>query len=142
MDLTLPAGDIVLNIRVAVIVKTEHGYVLEKSKGGYYFVTGGRIKTNETSEEAARREIFEELGITLDHLKLKAVIELFFGPTEKRVQEICFVYSTTEVNALALHGAFGEYTIDQIKKLDVRPIVIQQVIDSSDDEILHISHRE
>ena len=60
MDLTLPIEDKILNIRVAVILKTKIGYVLEKSKNGYFFVLGGRIKINESSEQAARREVFEE----------------------------------------------------------------------------------
>lgn len=142
MDLTLPIGNITLNIRVAVVIKTEKGFILEKSNGGYFFVVGGRVKVNETSLDAAKREMFEELGLEVLSLKFKATIELFFGYKEEQVQEICFVYESQEINGLVLGEEFGFYTMSQIYEMDVRPSVIKQVLESNNDTVMHIIERE
>jgi 8-oxo-dGTP pyrophosphatase MutT (NUDIX family) len=90
-DLTIFVNDIKLNIRVAVIIETDEGYIFEKDpKWYYYFIVGGRIKTNETSVEAAKREIYEELGIELENFTIKAIVENFFEENNIKYQEICF----------------------------------------------------
>jgi len=142
MDLTIPLDSITLNIRVAVLIKKEGGFVLEKSKGGYYFPVGGRVKAGETSEEAAKREIFEELGIVVENVILKAVVELFFGNTNGHVQEICFVYSTPEVHNLNITNEFGVYTLEEIETIDFRPQIIKEVMMSDDNKILHLTMKE
>ena len=144
MDLTLPVKDMFLNVRVAVILKTENGFVLEKSKNfDGYFAVGGRMKINETSEEAAKREVLEEVGLVIkENLKLKAIIELFFGYEKERVHEICFVYILDGIHELKLSEGFGEYTIEQINNMDVRPLVIKQLFESKSDEFVHLTHRE
>lgn len=142
MDLTLPVEDKILNIRVAVILKTKIGYVLEKSKNGYFFILGGRIKLNESSEEAAKREAFEEVGVKLNELKLKAVIENFYtNNDEKQVQEICFVYLASSQENMNLIDGLAEYTTQQINDIDLRPIVLKQIILSEGKEISHFSLR-
>ncbi len=142
MDLTIPLEKITLNIRVAVLIKKEGGYVLEKSNGGYYFLIGGRVKAGETSEEAAKREAFEEIGVSVEGLKLKGIVELFFGPEDKRVQEICFVYTVSNINDIKLAEQFGVYTLEQIESLDFRPQIIKEIMKSDDDYVLHLTTKE
>jgi 8-oxo-dGTP pyrophosphatase MutT (NUDIX family) len=142
MDLTIPLEKVTLNIRVAVLVKKEGGFVLEKSKGGYYFLIGGRVKAGETSEEAAKREAFEEIGVSVEGLKLKGIVELFFGPEDKRVQEICFVYAVSNVNDINLAEEFSVYTLEQIESLDFRPQIMKEIIKSDDDHVLHLTMKE
>lgn len=131
-------------MRVAVILKTENGFVLEKDNNyGDYFAVGGRMKINETSEEAAKREVLEEVGLVIkENLKLKAIIELFFGPEKERVHEICFVYILDGIHELKLGEGFAEYTMEQINEMDVRPSVIKQLFESKNDEFVHLTHRE
>jgi 8-oxo-dGTP pyrophosphatase MutT (NUDIX family) len=64
MDLSIPIQDTTLYIRVAGIIKTNSGYLFEwdKSRQSYIYTVGGKIKLNETSEEALKREVFEEIG--------------------------------------------------------------------------------
>lgn len=142
MDLTIPLETVTLNIRVAVLIQKDGGFVLEKSKGGYYFPVGGRVKQGETSEEAARREVLEELGVTTQDLQLRGVIELFFGRENDRVQEICFVYTASVVGMLELAQEFGVHTVEQIESIDFRPQVIKEIMKSKEAGILHITMRE
>lgn len=142
MDLTIPLENITLNIRVAVLVKKEGGFVLEKSKGGYYFAVGGRVKAGETSKEAAKREVFEELGIIVEDFELSGVVELFYGPKDGRVQEICFVYHTPDINDLKLTDEFSVYTLEQIETIDFRPLVMKEIMKEGTGKVLHLVMKE
>ncbi len=137
MDLTLTVGNTILNIRVAVIIKTSKGYILEKHKDGYYFLLGGRIKAGESSEDGAKREVLEEIGVAPEGLKLKAIIENFFDTPEQKIHEICFVYTANDVNVLQLEEGLGEYPLSEIEHLDLRPNVTKEIITSTTDGILH-----
>ncbi len=138
MDLTIPLENITLNIRVAVLIKKGDGFVLEKSKKGYYFPVGGRVKAGETSEQAAKREVFEELGIVVENIKSRGLVELFFERDGNRVQEICFVYSVSDIDDLNLTDEFDVFTIDQIENIDFRPQLIKEVMRADRDTTLHL----
>jgi 8-oxo-dGTP diphosphatase len=142
MDLTIPLENITLNIRVAILIKKDGGFILEKSKGGYYFPVGGRVKVGETSEEAAKREISEELGVVIENIKLKAIIEQFFGPKDNRFQEICFVYSVPDMNDLKLNDDFGIYSLEQIETINFYPQIIKEAMKATNDDILHLTIKE
>ena len=65
-------------IRVAGLVEMENGYALmhrmnvkkkensTRPYGEYYVFPGGGLEANETLEECAKREIFEEFGINVE----------------------------------------------------------------------------
>ena len=95
MDLTIPVGDTILNIRAVVLVKVQGGYLFERHlKNGYYYAVGGRVQINESSVDSAVRELKEEINIDIkvEDLKLKAVIENFFE-IEKDVPLYFIVYN-------------------------------------------------
>ncbi len=59
-----------LNVVIGIIVDTEKKVLLNKRKkntilSGYWEFPGGKIKPNETLNQALSRELFEELGITI-----------------------------------------------------------------------------
>jgi 8-oxo-dGTP pyrophosphatase MutT (NUDIX family) len=138
MDLTLPIGDVVLNIRVALIVKTKKGFIFERHKTGYYFLVGGRVKAGESSEQAVRREAMEEIGIPIKNLKMKAIIENFYISHEKQVHELCFVYQTEEIVEKEFGKEFFIYNKAEIDKIDLQPKIMGEVIVSENKEILHL----
>ena len=74
MDLQIKLQDTTLKIRVAGLVKTSKGYLFEKNQEkGYVFTIGGKIMLNESSEDAIKREIEEEIGMNVKEIKLRSL---------------------------------------------------------------------
>lgn len=133
MDLTIPVKDSILNIRVAILAKTINGYLLEKNPGGFLYFIGGRIKINETSEEAAKREIYEEIGIHVEKFNFKTVVENFFISENQPIHEICFVYMVDkelEIDSKKLK--LVECSITDFKNTDIKPVAIRDFILNND----------
>ena len=135
----------------AVLVKVQGGYLLERHlKDGYYYAVGGRVQINESSVDSAVREIKEEINIDvkIEDLKLKAVIENFFGIEKERVHEIGFVYNLDlengkhliSLNDLELSGKMKIIKLEDMKDEDIRPIIIREIIEA-DSEFIHVVNR-
>lgn len=81
----------------------------------YLTPIGGGIEFGETSEQAARREIREEIGTEIDSLTLLGVLENLFTFEGKAGHEIVFVYeasfadsaffSKTDIQGVESNGA-------------------------------------
>lgn len=133
-DLTLNIDDSCLNIRVAVIAKTKNGYILERKRNtDYYFLIGGRIKINETSSEAAIREIKEEIDLEIKEadLEFKTIIENFFTYEVEKIKthELCFLYEIKEeLENINLKENFVECKLEEIKNLEIKPTVLQKLL--------------
>jgi len=138
MDLTIPVGDTVLNIRVALLIKNDQGYIFEKYNDEFCFVVGGRVKVGESSEEALKREVFEELGISFSNFTLKSIIENFYLYNERTVYEICFVYQTEDIFEKDLGPEFLVCSKSEIADLNLRPEIMKKVILDDGKEILHL----
>ena len=140
MDLTIPIENSILNIRVAVLVRTKKGFIIEKSPEGFFYFIGGRIKINETSEEAAKREIFEEIGIKIEKINFKIILENFFIEKNKKVHEICFVYSINEeLEVSNLVSSRIECPITDFANVDIKPKILKDYILSGDNKPYIIS---
>lgn len=139
MDLTVQIDTSKLNIRVAVILKTHDGYIFCESKQGYYFPVGGRVKINESSLEAAYREVQEELEYDMKTLTLCSVLENFFihDETNIKVHEFCFIYKCDDIISIELPEFFVELTEQEILEKDIRPILIKDIIAQTPSEIIH-----
>ena len=83
------------NFRVAGMFINGNKILLQKcKKDNYYSLIGGRVKYGETTFEALKREIEEELGIKISkrNTKLTNVSENFFNYEGKRFHELLFIY--------------------------------------------------
>jgi 8-oxo-dGTP pyrophosphatase MutT (NUDIX family) len=139
MDISIFLKDIKLNVRTAVLIETEKGYIFDKDKlDGFYYVVGGRIKINETSENAAKREIKEELGINIGKIKLKAIVESFFIYDNKKYHEICFYYKHKINGNIDLPENYFVFNKEEIKIKNIQPKIIYEMINSETDDIMHL----
>ena len=138
IDLSILVEDTIIYIRVACLIKTSRGFLFEKSRHGYVFALGGKIKLGESSYEAVTREIMEEVGIKVEKLKLRSVLENFFTNNNEKVQEICFLYETDEEFVNAIPEEFVEISIDDIDKYDIRPKKLVDIIKDEKESFKHI----
>ena len=87
--------DVKFNVRAGVIMKYKDTVLVEISRAGENSVIpGGRVKINEYSRDALKREIKEEMNIDLkdNQLSFKAMIENLFNSEGIDYHELFFVY--------------------------------------------------
>lgn len=104
-DLTLKAGDGLLNIRVGAIIMKDGKFLMcGNETQPYLYSVGGRVHFGETFEEAVKREVIEETGIPMEIDRLGFIHENFFyGDTWAKkgmlIQELSlFFYMKTPEN--------------------------------------------
>jgi ADP-ribose pyrophosphatase YjhB (NUDIX family) len=143
-DINIFLDDIKLSLRSAVIIKTDNGYIFEKDKlTGIYFIVGGTIRINELSEETAKREIFEEIGVKIENIKLKAIVErIFINDNKKKHHEIGFYYICNYKGKIKMPEGFFELKLNEIKNKNVKPKVIHDIIAEKNDSIMYFSMNE
>lgn len=97
-DLTVDIDDGILNIRVgAIIMRNNKILMVGNECSDYFYSVGGRVKFDESAEEAVIREVFEETGVKMEIERLGYVHENFFigdGKTNagKKIHEISFFF--------------------------------------------------
>ncbi len=95
MDLTFKTENGIFNYRVCAIIT--HGNKLLAMKNNntpYYFLPGGRVALNETADNAIKRELREELGISAKIVRPLWLAQTFFVEDEckEKFHELCVYY--------------------------------------------------
>ncbi len=130
MDISIPINNIKLNVRVSVLLETPKGFVFENDAGaGFYFPVGGRIKINEDSIEAAKREVEEELGIKITKTDYIATLENFFleGTQNMPFHEINIIHYA-KIDDIKCPKGFYIFNDETIKTVCIKPEVIKEMI--------------
>ncbi len=143
-DLMLTVDEIILNIRVGIIFKYHDKVMIEirKDRVGNSVIPGGRIKIDESREDALKREIREEMHYELDdsRIKYRDTIESFFDFDGKRFHEFFFVYQyemNEEIYQELLNikenqdNHITDYIFvgyDEFDKVDLLPMEIRDII--------------
>ena len=94
-DLSVMIDNVKFNYHAGLLIE-KGNKVLVECNPAIDFVTlpGGRVQTLESSMDALKREIKEEMNIELDseRIKMRALIENFFEMNEKKYHELYFLY--------------------------------------------------
>jgi ADP-ribose pyrophosphatase YjhB (NUDIX family) len=100
-DVSVMFDDIKFNYRVGLIIEKNNQIIIESSRVvDFSLIPGGRVKTLESTSQAIKREIKEEMGIDIEESEIvgKGLIQSFFKLDNKRYHELFFIYKLTLSN--------------------------------------------
>lgn len=136
MDITWETTNHTFNCRVASLIIKDDTILLEQRPNlSYLSLPGGRLKINESTEEALIREIKEETGYDIKVLKLVSVIENFYlnRHTNKPCHELLFIYTAEFLNLKAYESylpnheeseaTFIWYPISKLNEANFQPAI-------------------
>ena len=137
-NITFVNGENKFNFRVAILIENRDKFLLETA-GEFWNMIGGRVQFGESSLEAAKRELKEELNIEVDNLTLINISENFFEWMGKKQQEILFIYKATlsdeyeiiskdEFKCLDTDEVFKWHNKASIESLVCKPEIIKKLI--------------
>ena len=94
-DLSVMIDNVKFNYRAGLLIEKGNKVLVEYNPAiDFVTLPGGRVQTLESSMDALKREIKEEMNIELDseRIKMRALIENFFEMDEKKYHELYFLY--------------------------------------------------
>ena len=97
MNIKFEQKGTIFNYRIVAIIIKDNKVLFQKlEKDKFWAPIGGRCQLNETSIEAIKREIYEEIEVTeIKDLNLIWVVENFFNINNNNIHEISFYYNVT-----------------------------------------------
>lgn len=119
MDISFQTAEGRFNYRVAgLLIHDDKLLIMKDEHQSYYYVPGGRVMLNETSEDAIKREIREELSIEANVKRMLWVNENFFmeATLQEKFHEICFFY-LVELKNDELLSRGNEFTVNEDGKI-------------------------
>lgn len=111
VDCTFKFQDKVFNFRVGCIIINEKNeiFLTKNINEDYYFLPGGRVKFNETTADAVKRELLEELNLEVEDIKPLIFNENFFKNNSLNYHELATYYIVelrSMDNKLSLESSF------------------------------------
>ncbi len=99
--------------------------VCKKKNEDYYFFPGGHIEFGETSKEALKREIMEELGVKVESCEFIGGSEHFFVQKNVERHEVSLAFFTTledkKIESQEDHLDFFLFSKQELEKEKVFP---------------------
>jgi 8-oxo-dGTP pyrophosphatase MutT (NUDIX family) len=145
-DITIEIGTVCINIRVGGLIRNNGKILLCQIPGTtYWFLPGGRIKTNESSYEALARELLEELGSGFKINSPQISSENYFSSDNKNYHEIAFYYSVSwDGSPIVSKGkeSFIWINENKIHDYDIRPSFIKDYVSNGKTEMIHIIQKD
>ena len=141
----------------AIIVEDNCVLFAGNDNAKYLYSIGGAVHMNETSEDAVKREVFEETGIHYEIDRLAVIHENFFygdGATqlESLCHEVAFYYLMKPKGSRKLNsdsytsGGYKEtlywIPIDELGKYVAYPTFMRDYLKNMPNEIVHIVTNE
>ncbi len=156
MDVKIKSDEGNFKMRVAgLVIKEDKLLTVNICNNGFYCLPGGHVHLGESSAEAIKREIGEEVNLTCKNTKLLAIIENFFG-TSKKTHEVCYFYvvepnENIEVKDYSIienddgelkNLEFKWISLDKLREQDFRPSALIEKLEKRDFEFEHIITRD
>ncbi|MET0959299.1 MAG: NUDIX hydrolase [Psychrobacillus psychrotolerans] len=154
MDISFKTNEGRFNYRVGGLIVQDNKLLIMQDQGQpYYYIPGGRIKMNEKSEDAVKREVKEELGTEVNVNRILWVNENFFQEEtlKEKFHEVCFFYllelkdkeilkrgNKFEVDENGKIHMYYWKTLDEIKSINLYPQFLKEKITELPMHIQHI----
>ena len=149
-DISLMEDGYKLNYRTAAIITCGDRILLQRGmEVDFWNMPGGRVKFGESSLEAIKRELAEELDLHIENPKLIAYCENFFPFDGKNYHELLTVYQyelpkdhpvANMETFYALDNfnvIYGWFNKGEVKNIKCKPEIIYSLVTKSDDKIIH-----
>ena len=153
-DVSIKNGNSKFKFRVSGLIKKDGKILIQKIMDNpFYCLPGGHVGLGEDTLTAIKREVLEEIGKETKNERLFAIIENFFAGTEGGVyHELGFYYEveldgdieTKDYTIIENDDGVDkklEYkwvTIDELDKVDFRPVTLKEIIKQNPKAIAHI----
>lgn len=138
------------NYRLAALLEHDEKILIHQASGfDYTYIPGGRVEIGESSEDAVRRELQEELGISTEVISVPYVVENFFKYEEEIFHEVSlfFKVKTTDTDKLPKDGEERDNVIfywrhpSNIEDLNLKPEFLVDALAKISDKTEHIINR-
>jgi 8-oxo-dGTP pyrophosphatase MutT (NUDIX family) len=145
---TAPDGGL-FSLRVGAILVRDGRVLLTRTDGqDHWFLPGGRVKLGEPAVVALRRELGEELGLTVADVRVRIVAEnVFSAPGRGLVHELGFYAECAAdglpddaefVGAEGPGSVFRWVTAEELARLDVRPRPVAELLLALPEDLVHL----
>lgn len=155
MDIKIKDKDLKFKVRVSGVLIVNNNILVNKYSEDSYCLPGGYVELGETSFDAIKREIKEELNIDVDVERFMGISENFFtNLRNEKTHGIDFYYKVTpqNINDLNLndydylendHGYeimhhFRWLDINVLEKFNLLPNEIKNILKNDNNSIFHI----
>lgn len=100
-DISINIGNYKFNYRVSAIIIHNNKILLHKAEGKeYYALLGGRVKSGESTKDALKREVLEEIGKEIEVIEPFTFIENFFEMKNYNYHELLISYKAEFKNEI------------------------------------------
>lgn len=123
---------------LVVVVKAQKILLINRNKGDFYGLIppGGKVEFPETFQESAKREVFEETGLTLNNLQLEGLSGYI---NEIKGEQFIYVdfYSDDFTGNLIKNGDEGNcdwYPLSEFENLAIHPDIktrVRQILENN-----------
>lgn len=133
-DVCFDCDGVRFNFRVSCIISSDGKYLLHRKKGdSFWNLVGGRTSLGESSIDAVRREIREELGCDCVIDGLAHVSENFFCFKGTDFHEILMIFSGELREPIREEDLEQDIEVkwfsgEELEQIDIRPQYTRQII--------------
>lgn len=137
-----------------LIIRNNKLLLVDMDNSGFLCLPGGYVELGETTEEAVKRELVEEIGMDVMIKKYLGVVENYFiNKFSKKMHEISFYYimdfvdtDIEETNFTLIENDKGHnikldfkwININEIDKFDIRPKFLKDLFKNNNLEFNHL----